>query len=159
MNCPKPKDCTAGHYSAVPNRRPQDGRLLLWLFALATIGVVFAIARLALAADDIVVRPDPVGISATSVQTNALGATLRTCLVADGLSQEDMENPVFQHDCKEAVSGGVTAHTILVPEGAGNVTMRAITGRREADGTDVWSGPSHNSKTVLDVPAPPDISD
>ena len=121
---------------------------------LVTALAVLLAATAAQAQDDIHVRPDPVGISATRAQTNALGADLTTCLVLDGV---DHLNPVNHFDCVSATTGAVTDHTILVPEGQGNVKAWAVTVRTPPAGPSSVSARSPNSKTVEDVPAAPEI--
>ena len=107
---------------------------------------------------DIIVRPDPVGISATQAQTNAIGADLTTCLVLD-VPGDPLHhlNPLNHFACVAATSGVITDHTILVPEGGGNVKVWAVTVRTPLVGATSISDRSPNSKTVEDVPAPPEV--
>ncbi len=112
----------------------------------------------AAAQEDIVVRPDPVGVSATQAQTNALGAGLSTCLVLDVPADGTYHlEPANHFECQPSSQGAVTDHLVTVAEGGGSVTVRAVTNRTEADGTVIVSAESPNFKTVLDVPARPEI--
>ncbi len=122
----------------------------------SVLAILILLAPALAAAQDFTVRPDPVGISATRAQTNALGADLSTCLVLD-----DPSDPLFyldtanHFDCVAATTGGVTDHTVLVPEGGGNVTVWAVTVRQPAGVQPSVSDKSPFSKTVEDVPAAP----
>ncbi len=149
------RSCPCPYHHQVRELPPTERweRICIWTIA-ATIAVTVLIAKPIHAQEDIVVRPDPVGISATRAQTNALGADLSTCLVLDGVDHLD---PANHFDCVPATTGDVTDHTILVPEGQGNVKAWAVTVRTPAVGPVSVSLRSPNSKTVEDVPAAPQI--
>jgi hypothetical protein len=119
---------------------------------------LFLLAGAAGAQDDITVRPDPVGVSATTAETFALGTGLTTCLVldvpADGTYHLD---PANHFECQPSSQGAITDHLVTVAEGGGAVTVRAVTVRLETDGTVAVSAESPNFKKVLDVPARPVI--
>ena len=103
---------------------------------------------------DIIVRPDPVGISATRVLTNATFTEIENCLILDGQDPLDLTT---HFDCVLTGAGQITSHTITVIQGAGSVTVRAVTVHTDQSGTRIPSNASINSKTVLDVPPPPEI--
>ncbi len=119
------------------------------LFTLALLALL--VPGLAFAQADIIERPTT-AISPSRAQASASPNITSTCLIFCG---DDHLDVATHFDCQTAGPDVITDHTITVTNGSGNVCVRAVS----LNNAGVMSEPSVNSKTVLDVPFAPAITE
>ena len=122
------------------------------LLGLALVALAFVPFRSAAQVPaDIVERPTA-AISPTRAQASSSPNIVSQCLVPCGADHLDAAN---HFDCQAAGPDQITDHTVTVVNGSGNVCVRAVV----VNDVGVVSEPSPNSKTVLDVPFAPSLTD
>lgn len=121
------------------------------LLAIVLTALAFVPFREALAQADIIERPTT-AVSPTRALASSTPNIISTCLVLCG---DDHLDVATHFDCQSGGPDLITDHTITVSNGAGNVCVRAVS----LNDAGVMSEPSVNSKTVLDVPFAPAITE